>query len=161
MVRRAAACTHPTADYNSSLLHSPLRRTSAHASYGVITMLPVYCIYKHAQSVALCLTCACCVCRGALCRVVSCRAVLVGWWLGGRPAGELALFERLDPSDPRGGTSAELCVKKARRNYDPDERTPDNFRTFDALGKTMLFLRRVMDAGAHKLVDVHKFLWDR
>ena len=60
---------------------------------------------------------------------------------------ELNHFERVDPEDARH-TSPELCIKKAVRNYDFDKEEgikPQDFRTINALAKTMRHLRTLMD----------------
>ena len=41
------------------------------------------------------------------------------------------------------------------------EQTPENFRTFGAIQRTTLHLRRLMDSEDHPLVNIHKYLWDR
>lgn len=41
------------------------------------------------------------------------------------------------------------------------EQRPENFRTMEALQRTMAHLRAIMDSQASRLVEIHKFLWDR
>lgn len=41
------------------------------------------------------------------------------------------------------------------------EQRPENFRTMEALQRTMAHLRAIMDRQDSRLVEIHKFLWDR
>jgi hypothetical protein len=41
------------------------------------------------------------------------------------------------------------------------EQRPENFRTMEALQRTMAYLRGIMDRTDVELVNIHKFLWDR
>ncbi len=41
------------------------------------------------------------------------------------------------------------------------EQKPENFRTMEALERTMVHLRNIMDRQDCPLVEIHKFLWDR
>ncbi|KXZ42558.1 hypothetical protein GPECTOR_136g641 [Gonium pectorale] len=87
--------------------------------------------------------------------------------------GELNVFERLDPQNPKL-TSDQLIIKKARKNYDVEDKKPHNLRTFRALEMAMARLRSLIEApdeaglAAHigrsleqTQLDVHGFLWDR
>eukprot|EP00798_Chlamydomonas_sp_ICE-L_P003472 gene3472-13533_t len=75
--------------------------------------------------------------------------------------GELNYFERVDPKDFKR-TSPLLCVKKSVRNYEPDVlEDPKNFRTFNAIARTVNHLHTIMDRTDCDLLDIHAFLWDR
>ncbi|GLI61136.1 hypothetical protein VaNZ11_003411 [Volvox africanus] len=88
-------------------------------------------------------------------------------------AGELNIFERLDPHNSKL-TNENLIIKKARKNYSEEDRRPENLRTFRALGLTMARLRSLIAAPdetalaatiqcspEQTLLNVQAFLWDR
>ena len=58
-------------------------------------------------------------------------------------------------------TTPDLCVKKAKKNYDEEMRRPCNIRTFGALCRTMDHLLEVLERRDHELISIQAFLWDR
>lgn len=71
---------------------------------------------------------------------------------------DIQLFERVDPTNS-SVTSVELAVKRFARTVD-DPKASD-FRTRDALHRTMTHLSRILDRTDVRFGLVHKFLWDR
>lgn len=72
--------------------------------------------------------------------------------------GDVAFFERMYADSKE--SNEQLMVKKARRNFEEDDRRPEMIRTPAALWRTMEHLRGVMDSDAG-FDEIHKFLWDR
>jgi len=71
---------------------------------------------------------------------------------------DIQIFERVDPNNPNL-TSADLAVRRFARTVDDPH--PSEFRTRNALTRTMDYLRRLLDRTDVRFGLVHKFLWDR
>jgi hypothetical protein len=71
---------------------------------------------------------------------------------------DIQIFERVNPNNPNL-TSADLAVRRFARTVDDPH--PSEFRTRNALTRTMDYLRRLLDRTDVRFGLVHKFLWDR
>ena len=71
---------------------------------------------------------------------------------------DIQLFERVDPNNA-SASSVELAVKRFARTIDDPQ--PSDFRTRDALSRTMIHLSKLLDRTDVRFGLIHKFLWDR